>query len=128
MDLRKTASGALVLNDAYNANPASTEAALDALSQLAGVRRRIAVLGPMLELGPDSDAQHARIGGLAITLYGVDRLLNVGAPAYGGEDVADVGAAFEALGSLREGDAVLIKASRAAGLERLAELLLENGK
>jgi len=124
MDLRRTASGALVLNDAYNANPASTDAALAALTDLPA-RRRIAVLGPMLELGPESEAEHARIGARAVGAYRVDRLIAVGAPAYQGELVPDVEAALTALGDLREGDAVLIKASRAAGLERLAELLLE---
>ncbi|MCU1462183.1 MAG: murF [Acidimicrobiales bacterium] len=125
MELRRTASGAIVLNDAYNANPASTEAALVALAGLHDVRRRIAVLGPMLELGRDSDVEHARIGVRAFDTYGIDRVIAVGAPAYRGENVPDVDAAAAALGPLREGDAVLVKASRAAGLERLAALLLE---
>ncbi len=106
-------------------NPASTEAALNALAGLHDVRRRIAVLGPMLELGPDSDVEHARIGIRALDTYGIDRLIAVAAPAYRGENVADIEAAVAALGPLGAGDAVLIKASRAAGLERLAELLLE---
>jgi UDP-N-acetylmuramoyl-tripeptide--D-alanyl-D-alanine ligase len=125
MEVRRAAAGALVVNDAYNANPASVEAALHALARLPA-RRRIAVLGPMLELGDVSAAEHARVGSLARQL-GIDRVFAVGAPAYGAEDVADVSAALDALGALgplREGDVVLVKASRAAGLERLAAALV----
>jgi UDP-N-acetylmuramoyl-tripeptide--D-alanyl-D-alanine ligase len=122
MDVGRAPSGALVINDAYNANPASTAAALEALAGT-DVRRRIAVLGPMLELGADAEAEHRRVGELARAL-GVDLLVTVAAPAYGGEDVETVEAALERLGSLGPGDAVLVKASRAAGLERLAAMLL----
>lgn len=127
MELVRTRSGALVCNDAYNANPASTEAALRALAALPSARR-IAVLGPMLELGTESDAHHRRLGELARSRYGVDRLITVGAPAYGGEDVADIeGAlhALEALSPFGDGDVVLVKGSRAAGLERLAQALAD---
>jgi len=122
MELRRAPSGALVINDAYNANPASAAAALQALAETEA-RRRVAVLGPMLELGPESDAEHRRVGELARTL-GVDLLVTVNAPAYGGDDVETVEAVLERLGALGAGDAILVKASRAAGLERLAAMLL----
>jgi UDP-N-acetylmuramoyl-tripeptide--D-alanyl-D-alanine ligase len=123
MELSRTPSGALVLNDAYNANPTSVAAALESLATL-DARRRVAVLGVMAELGPESDDEHARIGKLAGEL-GVD-VIAVDAPAYGvDKDVADVDAALDALAELRlaTGDAVLVKGSRVAGLERVAAAL-----
>jgi len=126
MQLERSSTGALVLNDSYNANPASTEAALRSLVAL-DATRRVAVLGPMLELGSLSDAEHSRIGKLAVAL-GIDRVIAVGAPEYGvGEAVDDVAAALEALGPLAAGDAVLVKGSRAAGLDRVAAALVTNG-
>src|SRR5205807_10271102 len=123
MEVRRAPSGALVINDAYNANPASAVAAVQALAG-AEARRRVAVLGPMLELGPDSEAEHRRVGDLARNL-GVDKLITVDAPAYGGDDVETLEAVLERLGSLGAGDAVLVKASRAVGLARLAAMLLD---
>ncbi len=122
MALCRAASGALVLNDAYNANPASTAAALRSLAALAS-RRRTAVLGPMAELG-DSRAEHRRIALLAGALD--IRVLSVGAPDYGAEDFDDLDEALSALDALGlgEGDAVLVKGSRVAGLERLADRLV----
>ncbi|MCU1449843.1 MAG: UDP-N-acetylmuramoylalanyl-D-glutamyl-2,6-diaminopimelate--D-alanyl-D-alanine ligase [Acidimicrobiales bacterium] len=122
MDVRRAPSGILVINDAYNANPASMTEALKALAHVPA-RRRIAVLGPMLELGDLSDDEHARVGALTREL-GV-RAIAVGAPAYGVDDVASIDDALAVLDPLGDGDAVLVKASRAAGLERLAALLLE---
>lgn len=122
MELATAPSGALVLNDAYNANPTSVAAALESLVALPA-ERFTAVLGVMAELGPTSDDEHAAIGALAERL-GV-RLIAVDAPAYGGEQVGSVDEARAALGPLGPGDAVLVKGSRVAGLERLAELLLE---
>jgi UDP-N-acetylmuramoyl-tripeptide--D-alanyl-D-alanine ligase len=123
MQLERSSTGALVLNDSYNANPASTEAALRSLVAL-DATRRVAVLGPMLELGSLSAAEHSRIGRLAVAL-GIDRVIAVGAPEYGvGEAVDDVGAALAALGPLAPGDAVLVKGSRAARLDRLAAELV----
>ena len=78
----------------------------------------------MLELGAGSDAEHRRMGEVARCL-GIDRVVSVGAPAYGVDDVGDVDAARQAIGSVGDGDAVLVKASRAAGLERLAAALVE---
>lgn len=122
MELATAPSGAVVLNDAYNANPTSVAAALESLASLPA-ERRVAVLGVMAELGERADDDHAKIGALARRL-GI-RLVAVAAPAYGGEDVVSVDEAAAALEPLQAGDAVLVKGSRVAGLERLAELLLE---
>ncbi len=122
MELATTTDGVRVLNDAYNANPTSVASALDSLAALPA-RRRIAVLGIMAELGDAEDDEHAAIGARAREL-GI-RVIAVGAPHYGGEDVASVDEAVAALGELTMGDAVLVKGSRVAGLERLAEILLE---
>jgi UDP-N-acetylmuramoyl-tripeptide--D-alanyl-D-alanine ligase len=121
MELRTAASGARVLNDAYNAGPASTEAALRALAHLDAARHH-AVLGPMAELGEQGPAEHRRIADLAAAL-GVE-LVALATTDYGVAPVPDVGAAVAALGELGPDDAVLVKGSRVAGLERLAELLL----
>jgi UDP-N-acetylmuramoyl-tripeptide--D-alanyl-D-alanine ligase len=122
MELATAPNGALILNDAYNANPTSMAAALESLHALPA-RRRIAVLGSMAELGSREAAEHAAIGAQAKEL-GI-RVIAVAAAGYGGEDVSSVTEAIERLGDISEGDAVLVKGSRVAGLERLAEALLE---
>jgi UDP-N-acetylmuramoyl-tripeptide--D-alanyl-D-alanine ligase len=122
MELLRTASGARVLNDAYNANPASVAAALRALAAL-DARRRTAVLGVMAELGDHHAVEHANIGALAERLE--IRLVSVGEPAYGGEHVSDLEEALVLLGELEAHDAVLVKGSRVAGLEVLAARLAE---
>lgn len=114
-------AGALVINDAYNANPASAAAALRALAA-APARRRVAVLGVMAELGDRHDTEHAAVAALAAEL-GIE-LLAVDEAAYGPKPVPDAAAALAALGPLGTGDAVLIKGSRVAGLERLAAALI----
>jgi UDP-N-acetylmuramoyl-tripeptide--D-alanyl-D-alanine ligase len=125
--------GGLLINDAYNANPVSMRAALDHLVDRAGTRRRVAVLGEMAELGPDAPAYHREIGRHA-SQVGVDVLLAVGPLAehyLEGQteipSVAWVGNAGEAVAAveqlLRPGDCVLVKASRAVGLEAVAEAL-----
>lgn len=126
MDLRTTSTGARVLNDSYNAGPASMEAALRSLAALPAIRRT-AVLGVMAELGEESAASHRRIAELATEL-GV-RIISVGAGEYGDAaavvaNVDDVPGALRVLGELDAGDAVLVKGSRVAGLERLAQALL----
>jgi UDP-N-acetylmuramoyl-tripeptide--D-alanyl-D-alanine ligase len=121
MELVVAPSGATVLNDAYNAGPASTEAALRALAQL-DAARRIAVLGPMAELGAHAASAHERVAALAQELD--IRVIAVDAPEYGLGGVDDVDAALVELGALGPGDVVLVKGSRVAGLERLAERLL----
>lgn len=123
MDLQRSPSGARVLNDAYNAGPASMRAALRALAALPG-ERRVAVLGTMAELGSHAESAHREIAELAASL-GV-RVIAVDEPLYCcDETVPDVEAALECLGALDEGDAVLVKGSRVAALERVAEALLE---
>jgi UDP-N-acetylmuramoyl-tripeptide--D-alanyl-D-alanine ligase len=121
MDLATAASGARVLNDAYNANPTSMAAALRSLAALPAARRT-AVLGPMAELGDRSDADHAAIGELAWQL-GI-RVVAVGTSDYGTEHVDDIAGARVALGRLGPDDAVLVKGSRVAALERFAQALL----
>jgi UDP-N-acetylmuramoyl-tripeptide--D-alanyl-D-alanine ligase len=121
MELTTAPSGTVVLNDAYNANPTSVAAALESLAALPA-RRRVAVLGVMAELGDRSDAEHAAIGEHAREL-GI-RVIAVAAPEYGGEDVASIEEALAALSDLGDGDAVLVKGSRIAGLEELAARLV----
>jgi UDP-N-acetylmuramoyl-tripeptide--D-alanyl-D-alanine ligase len=121
MELHHTRTGALVLNDAYNANPASVAAALRAVVELPATRH-VAVLGGMAELGPRSEAEHRAVAELAARL-GVE-LIPVATEAYGVPPVGGIEDALEALGPLREGDAVLVKGSRVVGLERLAARLV----
>ena len=123
MELDRAPSGALILNDTYNANPLSMEAALRALAELPA-RRRAAILGIMAELGHVGPAEHARMGALAGAL-GI-RVIAVAVPDYGGELVADAGEAVERLGPIGDGDAVLVKGSRAAGLETVAGTLAKS--
>jgi UDP-N-acetylmuramoyl-tripeptide--D-alanyl-D-alanine ligase len=120
MELVTLPSGVRVINDAYNANPASMAAALGALAALPA-RRRVAVLGVMAELGETSDADHKQVAARAAEL-GIE-VVAVAAPAYGVRTVADLDAAAAALADLGERDAVLLKGSRVAGLERLVSLL-----
>ena len=112
-----------VVNDAYNANPDAMRAALLDLAERAGPRRRVAILGEMAELGESSVGYHRAIGDLAAEL-GV-HVIGVGesARAYGPAVWAPTReAAIEtARGFLQPGDAVLVKASRAVGLEGIAD-------
>jgi UDP-N-acetylmuramoyl-tripeptide--D-alanyl-D-alanine ligase len=120
MDVQRAASGAVVMNDSYNANPTSMRAAIDALVDLPA-RRRVAVLGLMAEIS-DPAEEH-----LALAKYAVRRGVDVIAyrtDLYGLEPVADVESAMAALGSLAGGDAVLVKGSRVVGLEHVAAALL----
>lgn len=125
--------GGLLINDAYNANPMSMRAALDHLADRAGSRRRVAVLGDMAELGPDAARYHREVGRHA-SAVGVDVLLTVGPLAEHYLDgqteissVRSVAGVDEAIAALEEllqpGDCVLVKASRASGLEVVAEAL-----
>jgi len=123
--------GGLLINDAYNANPVSMRAALAHLAAVATGRRRVAILGDMAELGSAAPAYHEEIGREAAR-HGVDALLAVGelARAYvdGGVPVTRwatdaEAAAAEATDFVQPGDVVLVKASRALGLERVAEAL-----
>jgi UDP-N-acetylmuramoyl-tripeptide--D-alanyl-D-alanine ligase len=139
MELLERVDGLLVVNDAYNANPESMRAALAALAAI-GARRRarggrsFAVLGPMAELGADAQAEHESLGRAAAQL-GITRVIAVGEAARGVQTgveldgshgdtaswVPDVDAAIDLLrAELRPADVVLVKASRAASLERVA--------
>ena len=115
--------GGFVLNDAYNANPDSMRAALEHLAERAGERRRVAILGEMAELGDASATYHREIGVLAADLE--IEVIGVGEPARAYEPVAWAPAADEALvlarALIEPGDAVLVKASRAVGLEGIAD-------
>jgi UDP-N-acetylmuramoyl-tripeptide--D-alanyl-D-alanine ligase len=146
MEVSQAPSGVTVVNDAYNANPESMDAALQALVAMGpagrgtGGRRTFAVLGEMFELGDVSVAEHEQIGRTAVRL-GVDRVVAVGTsapvqalargavlasgdPAFA-TVVPSVDAAIALLGAeLRRDDVVLVKASRAAALERIAAALL----
>jgi UDP-N-acetylmuramoyl-tripeptide--D-alanyl-D-alanine ligase len=117
---------AILINDSYNANPVSMRAALDHLASLPAGGRRVAVLGEMRELGPDAAAYHREIGDYARE-RGVELLIGVGEQAASYEPdrrVADAEAAADLLAeALQPGDAVLVKGSRAVGLERVAEKL-----
>jgi UDP-N-acetylmuramoyl-tripeptide--D-alanyl-D-alanine ligase len=140
MELLETGDGVIVLNDAYNANPTSMEAALVALCRLpAGTGERVAVLGDMRELGAHHDDAHRTVGLRAAEL-GLDLVVGVGA---GGAMIADAarGCGVETIvvadadgavavldGRIGGGDAVLVKGSRALGLERVAEALVVRPK
>jgi UDP-N-acetylmuramoyl-tripeptide--D-alanyl-D-alanine ligase len=126
MEVTDRADGVTVVNDAYNANPDSMAAALRALAAVGGGRRTWAVLGPMRELGPESATAHEGVALLAKEL-GVDELVTVDSPEYGaGRPVADAAQATALLAAeLAPGDVVLVKASRAAGLDRVAAALLD---
>jgi UDP-N-acetylmuramoyl-tripeptide--D-alanyl-D-alanine ligase len=121
MELVRTPGGATVINDAYNANPASVTAALQALAALPA-RRRTAVLGEMAELGAEGPAEHLAAARLAARLD--IRVVAVGTDAYGLDPVADIEEALDVLGTPEEGEAILVKGSRVAGLERLAAALV----
>ncbi|MDP9342343.1 MAG: UDP-N-acetylmuramoyl-tripeptide--D-alanyl-D-alanine ligase [Actinomycetota bacterium] len=142
METFTTEGGVRVVNDAYNANPASMQAALQSLRWMARPpSRAVAVLGHMAELGPISDQEHERVGELVARL-GIDRVVTVGPQARAiavsaqregvePENVAAFEDARTALAELRTwlrpGDVVLVKGSRVAGLEKLAEALRDPG-
>jgi UDP-N-acetylmuramoyl-tripeptide--D-alanyl-D-alanine ligase len=117
--------GGFVVNDAYNANPTSMEAALRHLAERGDGRRRVAILGGMAELGEHAEQHHHRIAQLADELGIV--VLAVGDLARGYEASSWVPDAAEALTAARElvrpGDAVLVKASRSVALEGIAPAL-----
>lgn len=118
--------GGLLVNDAYNANPASMRAALEHLVERAAGRHTVAVLGEMAELGADAPRYHEEIGAFARGL-GVDVILGVGelARRYAPDEwAADAAAASELVRTVvTSGDTVLVKASRAVGLEVVADAL-----
>ena len=129
LELRDLAVGATLLNDSFNADPDSARAALDTLAAIEG-GRRIAVLGAMLELGDDSEAEHRAVGEYAASR--ADVVVAVGKAAQpigdgaGDRAVALAGnnAAIDWLrGHLAAGDVVLVKASRGVRLDEVAAAL-----
>jgi UDP-N-acetylmuramoyl-tripeptide--D-alanyl-D-alanine ligase len=139
MEVFNTSEGIKVISDVYNANPASTEAALVALCDVAASSRRVAVLGDMLELGDIADPSHYRIGEKLQDL-GIEFLVGVGkwskrtvegalargmAPSRTAlcQNAAE---AIAALGSiLKPGDVVLVKGSRAMRMEQIVDSVVE---
>ncbi|MDI6712913.1 MAG: UDP-N-acetylmuramoyl-tripeptide--D-alanyl-D-alanine ligase [Anaerosomatales bacterium] len=135
MDVFESATGVLVINDAYNANPTSMRAALSALQDVPASGRRIAVLGDMAELGSLSELAHFQLGeevarsrvDVLVTVGTLGRRIADGARAEGMDPdsirpCATPEEASEVLDDLLEGgDAVLVKASRVMGLERVVE-------
>ena len=139
MQLRERADGVVVIDDAYNANPESMRAAMTALVAIAAGRRSWALLGPMRELGTDSDAMHQEVGRTAAELD-VDELVLVGADAVPIRDgaqsvdgwsgqartVSDADAAAALLtAAVASGDVVLVKASNSEQLWRVADALMD---
>ncbi len=136
--VHRLAGGVTLVDDAYNSNPEALAEALASAAELAaaaGSRRRVAVLGDMLELGPDGPRFHREAGGTAARLgfaplAGVGELareLVAGAREAGVEAVwlPDAGAAARwAAEQVGPGDLVLVKGSRGVGLERVVEALL----
>jgi UDP-N-acetylmuramoyl-tripeptide--D-alanyl-D-alanine ligase len=123
----------LLINDCYNANPVSMRAALELLAARADGRRRVVILGDMAELGPDGPRYHREVGAAATEL-GVDVLVAIGPLARGYLDGAAGVATVrwapsldQGIAAVREmvepGDCVLVKASRAMGLEAVVDML-----
>ena len=136
LELEHGENGVVVLNDAYNANPTSMEAALNTLARTDAAGRRIAVLGDMLELGSYAEVAHTAVGRRVAEL-GIDVVVGVGS---GGRTIIDAALGPEVhraadgadalrivLGLVGAGDAVLVKASRGVGLEMVADGLLTRG-
>jgi len=143
MELHERDDGLVVVNDAYNANPASMVAALDALAGIGSRRgrRTVAVLGEMKELGPGADESHREVGRAAADA-GIDVIVVVGEEARGIAEGARASEGWtgtvvltagrdEAVGWVRKNaaaeDVVLVKASRGVALEVVADDLLEGG-
>jgi UDP-N-acetylmuramoyl-tripeptide--D-alanyl-D-alanine ligase len=137
MEVIELPNGVTLINDAYNANPESMRAGLKALKAMAGERRTFAILGQMRELGEDADSAHDEIGRLCVRLD-ISRLIAVGK----GAKLIQMGASLEGSwdnesayvdtkeeaveilkSELKTGDVVYLKASRAIGLESVAEAL-----
>jgi UDP-N-acetylmuramoyl-tripeptide--D-alanyl-D-alanine ligase len=124
MELQRAANGVVVINDSYNANPTSMEAALRALLEIPAAVH-VALLGPMAELGDTSLADHQGIAELAGEL-GV-RVVQFQTEHYGGAPTAwTPREAAGLLADLGEGAALLVKGSRVAGLDQVAAHLLEH--
>jgi UDP-N-acetylmuramoyl-tripeptide--D-alanyl-D-alanine ligase len=139
--VKRYRGGIRVINDSYNANPVSMQAALEAMGLLPGEGRRAAVLGDMLELGSETEAAHRRLG-TAAAAAGLDLLVAVGrfsrftaegavAAGMSGKRVQafpDPSTAAEAIGNwIGPADLLLVKGSRGVRLERLLAQMKEDG-
>jgi UDP-N-acetylmuramoyl-tripeptide--D-alanyl-D-alanine ligase len=132
MELHERADGLIVVNDAYNANPDSMRAALDTLAEIGRRtgRRTVAVLGEMRELGDSTAEEHRALGAVTADL-GIDQVVVVGDGARAITETARAASFYasvaEAAAAVRDNvggaDVVLVKASRAAGLEQVATSL-----
>jgi UDP-N-acetylmuramoyl-tripeptide--D-alanyl-D-alanine ligase len=134
--VKRLAEDILVLDDTYNANPASMRAALATLAEIAGERRRVAVLGEMKELGAHAEVEHVALGD-AIAAAGVTLAIGCGGLISRAlERAAELGvacvpassteeAAREAKARMRPSDAVLVKGSRSVGAEKVVAVLIE---
>ena len=118
MEVRRMMNGPVLVVDCYNANPASTEAALRALAELPD-GRKLALLGLMAELGPDTGSEHQRTARLAETL-GIE-VVGYQTPLYGSRFVSSTDDAVALLLQLGPGDAALVKGSRVARLEDVVQ-------
>ena len=143
LEMHTTGADITLINDAYNADPASVRAALGVLAKYGGTQRRVAILGDMLDLGSRSEKEHREIGSYVARLD-VDHLFCVGALARAiGDGARNAGMAEEAVEffddlddfndlhqrleeTLAAGDVVLFKASRSVGLDRAARRLIES--
>jgi len=126
MEISETKAGVLLINDAYNANPLSMSAALETLGS-SNRTNLIAVLGLMAELGPESEQSHYEIGNKA-TQMNVS-VISVGVSEYGGELVGNVAEAISLIQEMMPFDhdtAILLKGSRIAGLEQIADELFSD--
>jgi UDP-N-acetylmuramoyl-tripeptide--D-alanyl-D-alanine ligase len=140
MELVKCKAGYVILNDAYNASPASMGAALKTLNSLAGYDRKIAILGDMLELGDYAPKAHHDVGN-SVAASGVSMLVTVGdiarniaegagAAGFPESSIQSYANSLEAGAAVKEllapGDAVLIKGSRGMKMEEIARILLSD--
>jgi UDP-N-acetylmuramoyl-tripeptide--D-alanyl-D-alanine ligase len=142
LQLRRLAGDVVVVDDTYNASPSSLRAALETVRALRGDRRVVVVLGEMRELGPRAEGAHREAGELCAA-EGVDLLVTVGQAGgliadgarraglspgaiHGAADAAE--AARRAADMIRDGDVVLVKASRGVGLERVVAGLVSAGE
>jgi len=141
MELTNCANGISIINDAYNASPDSTKAALQTLAQLGRQtgRRTVAILGEMAELGEFANQEHDSVGRTAVRLN-IDLVIAIGPNAkliymganlegsYNGESqyLESLNGALEQVrGMLRGGDIVLVKSSKSANLRHLGDQLVE---
>jgi UDP-N-acetylmuramoyl-tripeptide--D-alanyl-D-alanine ligase len=114
MEVHHVPNGPVLIVDCYNANPASTEAALRSLAAFGG-GTRLAILGLMAELGPETEAEHRRVARLAEDL-GIE-IVGYQTDLYGGRQVAGPDDAVAVMQTAGPSDALLVKGSRVARLE-----------